>query len=109
MVGEIMRKLLLTGVGAALLTKEKIEEVVGDMVNQGKISKEEGAGLVNDLVNRANLERERMNLKVKEEVQRNLRRSGMVTEADLRELKQELYTLRDRVVQLENQQQMHGE
>ena len=38
---EIFRKLLLAGIGAAALTKEKIEGIVRKLIQQGKISKEE--------------------------------------------------------------------
>lgn len=100
--GNLMRKVLLTGVGAALLTKEKIEEVVAELVRQGAINTEEGSSLSNELMNRANAERERLGLKIREEIQRNMRESGLVTEVELSQLKQEVTLLRQRVVELEN-------
>jgi len=38
---EIFRKLLLAGIGAAAITKEKIEDIVRKLIKQGEISKEE--------------------------------------------------------------------
>ena len=40
-MSEIFRKLLLAGIGAAALTKEKIEGIVRKLIKQGEISKEE--------------------------------------------------------------------
>ena len=35
---EVIKKAILAGVGAAALTKEKAEEVLGDLVEKGKLS-----------------------------------------------------------------------
>jgi polyhydroxyalkanoate synthesis regulator phasin len=35
---DLIKKSLLAGVGAAVVTKEKVEETLGDFVHQGKVS-----------------------------------------------------------------------
>lgn len=38
---DTLKKTLLAGVGAAVLTKEKVESALGDFVKQGKVTAEE--------------------------------------------------------------------
>jgi polyhydroxyalkanoate synthesis regulator phasin len=102
MMRDLIRKILLTSVGAALLTREKIEEVVSELINQGEISNEEGVGLTQEMVKRANAERKRLEFKVHEEIRRNMVNSGLATEVELNQLRQEIVLLRQRVVELEN-------
>jgi polyhydroxyalkanoate synthesis regulator phasin len=47
---EEIRKGLLTGLGAVLLTREKAEEATLKLVKEAKISKEDAKNLVDDLL-----------------------------------------------------------
>ncbi len=47
---ELLKNVVYTGIGAAFLTKEKIEEFKDDLVNQGKIGQDEGKRFVDELV-----------------------------------------------------------
>lgn len=38
---DVIRKTLLAGVGAAVITKEKVEAALGEFVSQGKVSSKE--------------------------------------------------------------------
>jgi polyhydroxyalkanoate synthesis regulator phasin len=52
---EMIRKSLLASLGAAVVTKEKVEEATKRLVEDGKISRDEAEKLANDLVD--NLEK----------------------------------------------------
>ena len=41
-LGESIRKLILAGIGAAVATKEKSEEVLKELVKKGELTVEQG-------------------------------------------------------------------
>jgi polyhydroxyalkanoate synthesis regulator phasin len=46
---DLIKKTLLTGIGAAVVTKEKVEDTLGDYVRQGKV-KAEDARIIADKI-----------------------------------------------------------
>lgn len=48
---DIIKKVVLTGVGLAAMTKDKVEEVARDLAKKGKLTEKEGKELVDDLRN----------------------------------------------------------
>ena len=48
-LGEIIRKLILAGIGAAVATKEKSEEVLKELVKKGELTVEQGKVLNEEL------------------------------------------------------------
>ncbi|MGK7395895.1 MAG: phasin family protein [Candidatus Cyclobacteriaceae bacterium M3_2C_046] len=44
-----MKKIISTGLGAAILAKNKAQELIDDLVNKGKMTEEEGNKFLNDL------------------------------------------------------------
>jgi polyhydroxyalkanoate synthesis regulator phasin len=47
---DLIKKSLLTGVGLAVLTKEKVEELGKDLASQAKLSENEGKEFVDNLL-----------------------------------------------------------
>ncbi|MBW1800047.1 MAG: hypothetical protein JRJ85_04880 [Deltaproteobacteria bacterium] len=47
---ELIKKSLLASLGAAVVTKEKVEKVTRKLVDEGKISKDEAEKLSQDLL-----------------------------------------------------------
>ncbi len=56
MAESLIEKILLLGIGAASLTREKINELVDEMVKRGQLTREEGQKIVDQAV--ASAERE---------------------------------------------------
>ncbi len=50
---DLLRNLLYTGVGAAFLTREKLEEMRQEMVERGNLTREEGKEFVDELLKRS--------------------------------------------------------
>ena len=50
---DLIKKTLLTGVGLAVMTKDKVEELGRDLVSQAKLSESEGREFVDSLMNQA--------------------------------------------------------
>ena len=94
MLGTI-RKAVLAGIGAGVLAKEKVEEL---------IKKGEAAGrpeLVKDLLARAEEERKRLEEKADEAIRKAMEKLQVPTKADLEALSGKLDRLAERLDRLE--------
>ena len=47
---DLLKKALSLGFGALLVSKDKIEDVVNELVKKGELGQEEGKDLVNELI-----------------------------------------------------------
>ena len=56
-IGETFERLILLQIGAAAATRERIEEVVESLIEQGRIQREEGKTLVDQVAGRASRSR----------------------------------------------------
>jgi len=90
---DLLKKTLLTGVGVAALTKEKIEELAKDFVEKGKISEKEGKAFVDDLIARSDESREAFQHQVEEKVQSVLTKMNLAKQSEVDALKVEVETL----------------
>jgi polyhydroxyalkanoate synthesis regulator phasin len=90
---DLLKKTLLTGVGVAALTKEKIEELAKDFVEKGKISEQEGKAFVDDLIARSDESREAFQNQVEEKVQSVLTKMNLAKQSEVDALKVEVETL----------------
>ena len=50
---DLIKKTLLTGVGLAAMTKDKIEELAKELTEKGKLTEKEGKDLVDDLLKKS--------------------------------------------------------
>ncbi len=91
---DLVKKTLLTGVGVAALTKEKIEEVAKEFVEKGKITEQEGRALVDDLMNRSEEARLEFQNQVEEKVQLVMKKMNLAKQSEVDSLKAELAELR---------------
>lgn len=94
---DLVKKTLLTGLGAALLTKEKIEEVANVFVEKGKLSEQEGRALADELLTRSEESREELKKQIEERIQAALEKMDLAKKSELEELKQEMEELRQSV------------
>ncbi len=90
---DLLKKTLLTGVGVATLTKEKIEELAKDFVEKGKISEQEGKVFVDDLIARSEESREAFQNQVEEKVQSVLTKMNLAKQSEVNALKVEIEIL----------------
>ncbi len=91
---DLLKKTLLTGVGVAALTKEKIEEIAKDFVEKGKITEQEGRALVDDLVVRSEESRDEFQKQIEEKVQTVLKKMNLAKQSELDALAAEVEALR---------------
>lgn len=94
---DYVKKTLLTTVGVAALTKEKIEEVARDFVEKGKMTEQEGKTLVDDLLARSEESRVEFQQQVESRVQKALDKMNLVRKSELDALKLEVEELRQAI------------
>jgi polyhydroxyalkanoate synthesis regulator phasin len=91
---EPLKKAFLIGLGATVLTAERVKELMDDLVARGELSQNEAKQFGDDLRERAIKEKELFEGRVKEVVDGYLKKAvdslGLVTKADLDTLRAEL-------------------
>lgn len=80
---DMMKRAFLTGVGLAVMTSERVEEMAREMAKAGQLSADKGAEFVKEAVNQAAKTRTEFEQRVASIVQENLNRSGVATRADI--------------------------
>ena len=101
-VGETLERLILLQVGAAAATRDRVQEVVDSLIEQGRIEREEGRTVVNDIMNRARERSAGARSLVDASVQQGLRRGGLPTREDYEDLVFRVEQLEHRVRMLED-------
>ena len=67
---ELIKKSLLTGVGLAVLTKEKVEELGKELASQAKLSENEGKEFVDNLIKQSETARKDFEARINTAVQK---------------------------------------
>jgi polyhydroxyalkanoate synthesis regulator phasin len=101
-VGETFERLILLQIGAAAATRERIEEVVEGLIEQGRIQREEGKTLVDQVAGRARERSAGTRSLIDASVQQGLRRTGLPTREDYEDLLFRVEQLEHRVRMLED-------
>lgn len=102
-IGETFERLILLQIGAAAATRERVQEVVEDLIEQGRLQREEGRTLVEQVVGRARERSEGARSLLDASVQQGLRRGGLPTREDYEDLVFRVEQLEHRVRMLEDE------
>ncbi|RJQ43590.1 MAG: hypothetical protein C4534_07785 [Gaiellales bacterium] len=96
-ISDMFQRVMLLGIGAASLTREKIEELVNDLVEKGRLTTEEGRELLDEATGRAR--KEGMNIKemAADTYQDALRAMNVATRESVEELERRLEVLEAKV------------
>lgn len=84
---DLIEKSILMTVGAAALTAEKAQQVIGEMVEKGKVSTDESRTMFDELMEKARKEGSEVKGRFDKGVQRSLRDMGIAIQDDVTELK----------------------
>ena len=94
---ESLKKAFLIGLGATVLTAEKVKELMDELVERGEMSQQDAKNFGEDLRTRAIKEKEQFEGRVKEQVDTYLKKAidslGLVTRAELDALHAHLVSL----------------
>lgn len=90
---DLLKKTILTGIGIASMTKNKIEELEKKISKDSKLTEEEGKKMVNDLLKQSEKAREDLKSQVKKLVQNALEELDFPTKKDLEKLEKRIKIL----------------
>jgi polyhydroxyalkanoate synthesis regulator phasin len=96
-VREAVERLLLAGVGAAALTKERAEELADDLSQRGQLSREEARDAIDDALHRWRGDALRMSERVSTSLASVVRELGLVTRREWEELELRLAQVEHRL------------
>lgn len=82
----ILKKGYLIGLGLASLTREKVEEVVDELVRRGEVAEQDRPHIIQNLVSRMKEEQSKLTTSVRETVQKVIAETGVPTRKQYQEL-----------------------
>lgn len=104
---EMIKKSVLAGIGAFVVTEEKVQEVIDDFVQKGKLTQQEGKTLVDDLQQVIQDNKEKLATTIDERVRCIMDGLNLLTKDDLAELeksmKKDLAKVDRRLAKIEKQ------
>lgn len=86
----MLKEILFTGLGGALLLKERVEEELKTLQAKGKIKTSDAKSFLESLEQKGKDEDERIKAKIKDMFKEVLDELGVATKADLEKLKEDL-------------------
>jgi polyhydroxyalkanoate synthesis regulator phasin len=94
---DLIKKALYTGLGMAVLTKEKAEELIKELASQSSLSEHEGKELVDGLMKQSETARNDFQSKVDETVMTVVNRLNLATKDEVAALKAKIEELSAKV------------
>lgn len=94
---ESLKKLMLSGLGAALISKEKAQALIDEMVAKGEVTLEEGKKLHNDITDKVDEHKEIAESKIDAQIQKSLDRLGVPNKERFEMLENRVKALEDKI------------
>ena len=94
---DLIKKAMFTGIGVAALTKEKVEDVAKDFIEQGKMSEQEGKKLVDEIMVKSKESQEELAQKIEASVNIALEKLAVAKESDIEALQQQIDELKEKL------------
>ncbi|MDD2463169.1 MAG: hypothetical protein PHI97_04170 [Desulfobulbus sp.] len=90
---EMLKNVIYAGIGAAFLTKEKVEDLSKDLIEKGKMSQEEGKQFVDELVRKSEKAKDQLDLWVNKRVEERINQLNLATKDEIAELQRKIEEL----------------
>ena len=90
---DLLKNVVYAGVGAAFLTRDKIEEVRGELVEKGKMTKDEGKEFVDDLIKRSESAKDQLELWLTRQVEDRVNQLNLATTDEVADLRRQIEEL----------------
>ncbi|MFC7678658.1 phasin family protein [Paenibacillus sp. GCM10028914] len=102
-MSDLFKKAISLGLGLTVVSKEKVEKVVDDLVKRGELAPSESKALVGRLIERGEEEQTQIKTLIYDQVKRVLSELNVPSENDVAALEQRIAALELRVQELEGQ------
>jgi len=90
---DLIKKTMLTGVGLAAMTKDKVEELAKELMEKGEMSEKEGKELIDDLLKRSEQAKKDLETKVENIVEKVLGKMNLASKKDISKIEKKLKRL----------------
>jgi len=90
---EMLKNILYAGIGAAFLTKEKVEELKNELIEKGKMSQEEGKQFVDELLRKSEKAKDQLELWINKRVEDRIDQFNLATKDEVAELRRKVEEL----------------
>jgi polyhydroxyalkanoate synthesis regulator phasin len=87
---EALDKIMLAGLGAMSMTKEKAESIFDEYVEKGKAQKEHRDGFVKDVMDQAEKAKTDLEKVISEQVEKAMSKQPMATKEDIKRIEARL-------------------
>jgi polyhydroxyalkanoate synthesis regulator phasin len=94
---DLIKKSLFAGLGAAIVTKEKIEEATRKLVKEGKMTREDAEKLSQDLIESGRKQWDEAQAKVSDTIKKVIEGLDLVSKKDIEELNEKLKNFESRL------------
>ncbi len=96
-----MKKGLAASMGLAVISKERMEKILRDMVKRGEMTPSASKELLEKLIVRGEQEQEQLDQYLRGRMNKLLKEMNISTHEDIQDLKQQIHLLEDRLTRLE--------
>jgi polyhydroxyalkanoate synthesis regulator phasin len=103
-MSDLFKKAVSLGWGLTVVSKEKVEKIVNDLVTRGELAPDESKALVNRLIERGEEEQGQFKSVIHEQVDRILKELHVPTGSDVTSLEKRIAVLETRIAELESPQ-----
>ncbi len=98
---DLIKKTMLTGVGLAIMAKDKVEDLAVEIAEKGKMSEKEGKKFIDDLLKKSEQAKKDLDKKVEDAVRKTLKKMDIVTGEDIAVLEERIKGLEQKEVKIE--------
>ena len=84
---ELFKKAVLTGIGVASLTKDKVDELAKEFIDKGKMSEQEGEKFVADILKKSEESRQALTRQIEKKIETAVEKMNLAKSTDIAELK----------------------
>ena len=95
---DFIKKTMLTGVGLAAMTRDKIEELAKELTEKGEMTEKEGKELVDELLIKSEKAKRELEAKMESIVKNVLGKLNLATKEDIDEIEERLKRLEGKEV-----------
>lgn len=99
---DLFKNGFLLGLGAALYGKEKLDDLVKNMMEKGMVSQSEANSILSDFMKRGEEKSGNWNQQYREMIQSQLKDLGFVTEEEIANIQSQLVLLQQDIAALKN-------
>jgi polyhydroxyalkanoate synthesis regulator phasin len=80
---DLIKKTMLTGVGLAAMTRDKVEALAKELAEKGKLTEKEGKELVDDLLKKSDKAKNDLEAQIEKVVKKIMKKMNLASREDI--------------------------